>query len=87
MHDPTVAATPLRSLDEISRELAELRATSGSRIDPAEFDRYRARARQLRAEAMRHLVDTAVAAARSRAAHVFERDAAADCTGAAPRST
>ncbi|MBL8698694.1 MAG: hypothetical protein JNK67_09995 [Alphaproteobacteria bacterium] len=86
MRDTPLAAAPLRSPQDTARELDALRAQVGARIAPEDFDRYRARARQLRAEARQHLVDAALSAARAQVRHLFERDAAPGCA-ATPRST
>ncbi|MBM3521311.1 MAG: hypothetical protein FJX57_00010 [Alphaproteobacteria bacterium] len=75
MHAP-IAAVPLRRPEETARELAELRDAAAKAIAPEDVDRYRERARRLRAEAMQHLIDTAIAAARSKTRSLFERDAA-----------
>ena len=84
MRDPFLAAAPLRSPEDTARELAALKADVGARIAPEDFDRYRERARQLRAEARQHLVNAALAAARAQIERIFDRDAEIDCTAHPP---
>lgn len=85
MRETILAAAPLRSPADTVRELAALKEEMGTRIAPEDFDRYRARARQLRDEARQHLVTAALAAARAQIEHIFARDAALDCkTNPAP---
>lgn len=64
-----------RNLQETADELARLRADSGPRIPPEDFDRYRARATELRAEAIRHLLRLARLAAAAQARDLFHAPA------------
>lgn len=69
-----IAAVPLRRPEETARELSELREAATDPIAPEDYERYRQRAHQLRAEAMQHLIAAAITAMRSGRERLFERD-------------